>query len=357
MPPRARGRRRLPVATAAVAVALAGWAAAPSVAWAQAAGGGHPNPAAQAARQAARATCAADAAEMLDPERRQAREMLRDRVEVGERRRVDTVVVRTQTPRGRGGESEARARVEAIRQMDGVLGLNRSPSGWLGISMWGPSVQWLSNEGLVIRYCAYPEVVSVEPGSPAQKAGIMAGDTVLAYNGRDLTEGDVLLDRLLVPGSRLGVRVRQDGHTRTRNVTIVQRPAAAPPEPGADFTIRMTPRPNSSPRPVRPPSTIVYSYGMGGGPGVIAGAQVIAMEDELRESLDLDRGLLVLKIAPGSPAAEAGLRAGDVIQGANGQRVSSLAALARVLQVASSEKAVRLELRRNKKKKEIALRW
>jgi S1-C subfamily serine protease len=96
---------------------------------------------------------------------------------------------------------------------------------------------------------------------------------------------------------------------------------------------------------------------MGGGPGVIAGAQVIAMEDELRESLDLDRGLLVLRIAPGSPAAEAGLRAGDVIQGANGQRVSSLAALARVLQVASSEKAVRLELRRNKKKKEIALRW
>jgi membrane-associated protease RseP (regulator of RpoE activity) len=354
-PPRAPGRRRLPAATGALAVALVGWAVAPSAARAQAAVG--TSPAAQAARQAARATCAADAAAMLDPERRQARELLRGRVEMGERRRVDTVVVRTHTRRAQRGDVEASARVEAIRQMDGVLSLHRTPTGWLGTTNWGPSVRWISAEGQVIRYCVYPEVVAVEPGSPAQKAGIVAGDTVLAYNGRDVTSGDVLLDKLLVPGARLEVRLRQDGRTRERTVTIGRRPAEAPMEPGAEFAITTPSLPSLAPWAVRPPSAIVYSYGVGGGSGVIAGAQVIAMEEELRESLDLEHGLLVLKVARGTMASEAGLRAGDVIQAANGQRVSSVAALYRVIRDASAERSVQLELRRDRKKKEIALRW
>ena len=221
---------------------------------------------------------------------------------------------------------------------------------------------WMTDEGRVIRYCGYPEVVSVEPGSPAQRAGITAGDTVLAYNGKDLMSGTVQLDKLLVPGQKLSVRVRRSGRAHERRVTIGQRPASvalAPSMPGRVFTIVTPPpaRPAPPARPLRLPSAIVYTPGVGSGQAAMAGAQLLAMDDELRESLDLDRGLLVVRVAPGSPAAEAGLRAGDVIRAANKESLVSPATLYRIIQAAAGERSVQLELQRDRKKKEILLRW
>ena len=344
--------------TAAVLAGIAaGWAATPAAVRAQAAGGGSGGHA--VGRQVAGATCGADEMAMLDPERRRQREMLRERTEVFERRRVDTVVMRTQT---RALEAEARARVEAARA-GLAFELSRAPSGWLGIGMSGTSVMWMTEEGRVIRYCGYPEVVTVEPGSPAQKAGIVAGDTVVAYNGRYLTSGPVQLDKLLVPGSKLSVRVRQHGKSHERRVTIGERPvsvALAPNVSGRVF-INVAPTPPNSPqpaaRPLRLPSAIVYSPGVGIGQAAMAGAQLIAMDEELSESLGRDRGLLVVKVAPGSPAAEAGLRAGDVIRSANKENLVSTATLYRIIQAAAAERSVQLELQRDRKKKELLLRW
>jgi S1-C subfamily serine protease len=109
--------------------------------------------------------------------------------------------------------------------------------------------------------------------------------------------------------------------------------------------------------PQRMPLPIVTSFNIGRDMGVIAGAQVVTIDDELRESLKLDRGLLVLKVPRGSPAYDSGLRAGDVIQTANGQALTSPAGLARAMQSSMHERTMRLEIKREKKKKAVALRW
>ena len=92
--------------------------------------------------------------------------------------------------------------------------LLRRPSGWLGVSTVDVSDLRITREGRLVRYCAYPVVVTVEPGSPAEKGGLASGDTIVAYAGRDLLKGgEIALDRLIVPGQTLRVTVRRDGRT------------------------------------------------------------------------------------------------------------------------------------------------
>ena len=41
-------------------------------------------------------------------------------------------------------------------------------------------------EGDFIQYFAYPSIIAVDPESPAQRAGIVTGDVLIAYNGLDV---------------------------------------------------------------------------------------------------------------------------------------------------------------------------
>ena len=64
----------------------------------------------------------------------------------------------------------------------------------------------------------------------------------------------------------------------------------------------------------------------------VAGAELTALEPELAEYFrSADRGLLVLRVSPGTPAAEAGLRPGDVVTAADGRRIESVTELRRIL--------------------------
>jgi hypothetical protein len=344
---------------------------------AQAAGGGG------ASARTAREGCSAEEMAMHErPSQQHFRhEIVRSRANTGQGRGGDTMTLRITVPRQPSAqeERELRALVEAGRSASGMFTIRRGPSGWIGVSISGPSVQWVNHEGQAgIRYCAYPEIVSVEPSSPARRAGIVAGDTVLAYNGRDVTKTDFVLDTLLVPGARVRMSVRREGRTEDRLVTIARRPGMAlvpststprpptpPAAPGASSAMGRPSSPSAEALreaygatvPQRMPLPIVTSFNIGRDMGVIAGAQVVTIDDELRESLKLDRGLLVLKVPRGSPAYDSGLRAGDVIQTANGQALTSPAGLARAMQSSMHERTMRLEIKREKKKKAVALRW
>lgn len=62
-----------------------------------------------------------------------------------------------------------------------------------------------------------------------------------------------------------------------------------------------------------------------------------------RAGIDAIRGAVVAEVAPNSPAAAAGLRAGDVIVSANGQAIERVAELQRALRAADVGAAVDLE--------------
>jgi len=101
-----------------------------------------------------------------------------------------------------------------------------SPRGWLGIVIQGAAQEpRVVNGEMIIHYLTHPEIVSVEPSSPAERAGLVPSDTLIAYDGRDVKDGDISMTRLLRPNSRVLVRIRRDGRTRDVPVTIADVPS------------------------------------------------------------------------------------------------------------------------------------
>jgi serine protease Do len=62
---------------------------------------------------------------------------------------------------------------------------------------------------------------------------------------------------------------------------------------------------------------------------VVAGAQFATIDDEFAESLGLAPGVLILRVPAGTPAADAGLRSGEVVRSVNGTPVRDVTTLRR----------------------------
>ena len=79
------------------------------------------------------------------------------------------------------------------------------------------------------------------------------------------------------------------------------------------------------------------------------GVQIQAVTEEIPEGLGLDesKGALVASVVDGSPAEKAGLRAGDVILGFNGEDIESIKDLTRRVAAASTEEKSTIELWRS----------
>jgi serine protease Do len=225
-----------------------------------------------------------------------------------------------------------------------------SPSGYVGVSLSGAQIRIVRPEGVMTSHCDYPMVESVDAGSPAERAGIVAGDTLIAYNGRDVTRQAINYPAMLMPGSTVRMRVRKSGRARELSVAVTARKddrtlvemrgnaRGLPPE--ATFNTRVMVSGAASPAPPAPPSAPTNLMLSGTGIAVLAGAQFSTIDEEFAASLNLDVGVLVLRVPLGTPAADAGLRAGDVVLSANGVRVRDVSSLRRVL--SGSAREVRL---------------
>jgi len=250
------------------------------------------------------------------------------------------------------------------------------PAGYLGItftcklkSKWGPS-------GLAITHYGYPAVALVAPDSPAERAGIEPGDTIVAYDDQDVRNRPIVLNKLLQPNTRLGIRLRRNGQLRDVAVLITRRPVAfveLPDMRGAAEApdAAMPPMPPDPPAgagaaPASVPSAMAWSrpllrssFGSDDSEfGELDGAEVVRTTRDLREALGVSEGLLVVAIQPGTPAAEADLRAGDIIQSADGLPVTSPSRLARVIErgVAASHN-VTLQVERQHRVRHVVLQW
>ena len=96
--------------------------------------------------------------------------------------------------------------------------------GWLGISLQPITIP----DALVTRagQSTARQVVSVTRGGPSDKAGLRAGDVLLALDGHS-TSGQHTLRAYLVPeriGSEVGVKLMRDGVIHTTQLVIASQP-------------------------------------------------------------------------------------------------------------------------------------
>ncbi|MCU0258640.1 MAG: PDZ domain-containing protein [Solirubrobacteraceae bacterium] len=147
-------------------------------------------------------------------------------------------------------------------------------------------------------------VSQVVEGSAAEKAGIKAGDVVTAVNGKPVKDAAGLRTAigLLSVGDRVDVALLRDGKPRRVTAVIAERDSAAEAEGDAEG-------------------------GTGGAHSGLQGAELADAQGG---------GVLIRSVAEGSPAAQRGLRANDVIVAVGRTRVANVAEFRRATQGAAA---------------------
>jgi S1-C subfamily serine protease len=87
----------------------------------------------------------------------------------------------------------------------------------------------------------------------------------------------------------------------------------------------------------------------------IGGAELNELNPDLGEYFGTETGVLIVRVPNGTPAARAGLQAGDVILSINGRDIESMSDL-RSAVGRSSREPIRIEILRKKNRQTIELR-
>jgi serine protease Do len=143
-------------------------------------------------------------------------------------------------------------------------------------------------------------VASVEPDSPAGRAGVQPGDVIISVNGHHIGNARELAINVsqIAPGNVASLAVLRDGGSKAISVTVGTLPSD-----------QASGRVGNSAQ---------------GSPALGVGLQ--ALTPNLRQQLSLPdsvRGAVIAEVKSGSTAEQAGLQPGDVIVGVGEKNVSS----------------------------------
>ena len=224
-----------------------------------------------------------------------------------------------------------------------------------------------------------PVLISVEPGSPASKAGLRRGDVLFSVGGQD-TRQPLPLATILKPGAHVVVKFKRDGAAKDVTVLVAKRPDGYGPSSclgvedliGREREAPMarlfrTPRVPGSGAPqavvvlpglpaIAGQGNFVFSMTPAFGGSSVAGAVMQVVDDDWRDLLGVDKGLVIVNVATGSPANESGLHKGDVIVSADDTPVTTMLSLRRLMNTADG-KSIKLQVVRKGKTQTVTLRW
>lgn len=244
------------------------------------------------------------------------------------------------------------------------------PRGWFGVTI---SDNGIFDESGRAFFDGYPIVSEVEPGSPAAKAGVRAGDVLVTFNSHDMKGTSLQLRNWLQPGAPFVLRLRRNNAVRDVRGTLGVRPEGwapntqvaitridgLPPRAPTMGTRRIVTR-LPTPVPAGLPPVLLPAFSYGGGVYPFAGAEFTALNDDLSEVLGVKaEGVFVTTVMEGSPARASGLRGGDVVLVADSIKLDNPVALVRAIREAgaSDRTTIRLEILRKRKPMTVLLRW
>ena len=182
--------------------------------------------------------------------------------------------------------------------------------GWLGVTI--QNVDAPTAKALGLKEPTGALVGDVLDDQPAAKAGIKAGDVILTINGKTIGGTDQLLRTVaaLAPGTDAVVKVWRDGKEQSFTVRPVERS-------GAQAAGKDTP---ATPQKA------------GGKLGVTV--RPLTPDEAVEARVPKGMGLVITDMEEAGPAAEGGLRPGDVIVAANRKNITSVAELSAAVEAA-----------------------
>jgi serine protease Do len=192
--------------------------------------------------------------------------------------------------------------------------------GWLGVMIQQVTPELAQNFGLDRPIGAL--VGQVVADSPAEKAGLKAGDVIIEYNGKEVSQMSML--PAMVANTNVGEKAKlvliRDG--KKQNITVEigkledEEPVVAGTETGTSKKLGIT---------------------------------VQELTPKLAESLGMEetQGLIITDINAGSAAAEAGIQRGDIILEINREKVESVAQYKKALQAAQEKNTILLLIKRD----------
>jgi S1-C subfamily serine protease len=269
----------------------------------------------------------------------------------------------TTSAAARGGDDEKHVQRNVIRLRQG--------GGYLGVSLDDVRAEDVKRLGLADERGAVVEEVTGD--SPADKAGVKAEDVILSYEGEAVRSAAHLsrLVRETPPGRTVAVGVSRGGSRQELQVKVGEARLGQGLQHLRDMKIEgledlrldaldglelpVPPQPPNVPQPPQPPAGDVFTWHFPGSRARL-GLEVVELTDQLAAYFKVEDGVLVSRVRDGSPAQKAGIRAGDIITGMDGQSVSSARDLARGVGRASTERDVTLTLQRDGRALDVRVR-
>ena len=155
----------------------------------------------------------------------------------------------------------------------------------------------------------------VTPNSPAAEAGIKAGDVITSMNGTPVDDNNQLRNRIAMtePGSKVELEVIRDGQVKSLTAKLSEQSGGKDSAAGKDLEDSGE---------------------------ATSGIDVQELTPDVARRLDLSpqtQGVVIRNLSPESAAAQAGLRAGDVILKVNKKTVESTAAFRKEMKNAGSD--------------------
>lgn len=206
--------------------------------------------------------------------------------------------------------------------------------GWLGVTIQEMTPEIAQKFGLEKSRGAL--VSDVTKGSPAEKAGILRGDIVIEFNRKEVK--DVASLRNMVSQSKVGSDVL---------IKILRS--------GKEYTVRLVvaelPREVTEVAPDQMPDDSEM--------GAFTGLTVMGLTKEIARQLGLskdERGVVVVKVEPATPADEAGIKKGDIIKEIDRKQISNLEDYNRIASITKRNDTVLLFVARGDKKFYVTLK-
>ena len=199
--------------------------------------------------------------------------------------------------------------INLVRKMaEDLIAFGKVKRPWLGIVMKS-EIDETDARALGMSKPSGVLVQDVLSGTPAEGAGIKAGDVILAVDGRDVNAANEIQALIAEhkPGDVVSVKVFRNGSTSSKDVTLSELPDQNLASGDENIDGNQEEAPNED------------------GQVNVAklGIAIQPIDSDTKKQANIDAGILVAGVSPSGPAADRQLLQGDIITEMDHQKIRS----------------------------------